>query len=317
MAGLFDFSTPSPIQAPLNFSPGGNPFAGAAGGLSGMATEYGKSYNAALGQNQQLYNDILGGYQKLNTDVLGTIGQIGQAKQQDIADAYAAQAGQMRQSLINRGLGNTTVADTMQRGLGYDQQKAQIALADQIAQYRAGMQAQLGSAQLGFENSVTAKYPNADQYYNIFRDKGMMDQAAQDRALMKQLGARQLVGGGGAYNAGGAGFSNRSQDRAPEFGGGYGASPYGYGFIGGGGGAWTSADIAASQGGYNPVNIQLGPMNQPSEPPLAEQPPSQDFLDAQFPSQDKANYYSYGQPPAQGANPEFDAYSNGADFSEE
>src|SRR5258705_223034 len=134
----------NPIQGPMSFTPGGNPFAGAQGGLAGIAQQYGQSYNAALGQNKDLYQNILQGYQQLGGDVLGTIANVGQAKSQDIADAYTAASGATKQGLISRGLGNTTVQDTLQRGNLLDKQKADIALADSQAQLRAGYQSQLG-----------------------------------------------------------------------------------------------------------------------------------------------------------------------------
>src|SRR5437868_6690066 len=159
------------IGGALPFQSGGNPAlgvaqlgaglglpAGAVQGLNTLAQQYGQSYSSALEQNKALYNDILQGYQQLmsgqqqaqggiqqgygqlSNDVMGTIANVGGAAKQNIADVYAQQGGSMQQSMVNRGLGNTTVTDSMQRGLTLDQNKANIALADQMAQLKAGYQ---------------------------------------------------------------------------------------------------------------------------------------------------------------------------------
>lgn len=106
------------------------------------------AFNQQQGQTQQQANQLAGGYSRLGNQVQQTIGGIGRAKSQDIADAFAQQSGQLSQQMVNSGLGNSTVQGSMQRGLTLDSQKAQIALADQIAQLRAGYQSQLGGAGL-------------------------------------------------------------------------------------------------------------------------------------------------------------------------
>lgn len=211
------------IQGQLPFQGPGNPLTGAQGGLQGLADQYAQSYNSALGQNQAMYNNILAGYQQtmqnqvsaqdaigqgynqLYNNVLGGIQGIGASQSQAIADAYAQQAGALQQQLTNSGLGNTTVSGQMQRGPMLDAQKAQVALANQLAQLTAGYQSNLGMAglnqqnmanmqntalsnqQLNWMNSVTAAYPNAQDYYGLYAQQGQWDQARQDRDLALTL----------------------------------------------------------------------------------------------------------------------------------
>lgn len=60
---MSQLASPYQIGGNLNFTPGGNPLLGAAGGLPGLAMNYGASYNSALQANQTSYNNILQGYQ--------------------------------------------------------------------------------------------------------------------------------------------------------------------------------------------------------------------------------------------------------------
>lgn len=234
------------IQGQLPFQAPGNPLAGAQGGLSGLADQYANSYNSALGQNQALYNNILQGYQQtaanqtnaqqaigsgynqLYNNVLGGIQGIGQSQSQAIADVYAQQSGGLAQQLTNSGLGNTTVAAQMQRGPQLDAQKAQVALANQMAQLTAGYQSNLGMAglnqqntanmqntalagqQLGWMNSVQAQYPNAQDYYGLYQQQGQWQQAQADRDLALKLSQQGRASVAAPPGVGGVGFGSHS-----------------------------------------------------------------------------------------------------------
>lgn len=141
-----------------------------ASGLSG----YTSAYQQALNTAQQNYNNILSGYQQLmrqqitaqnalipkygqlQQQVLGDIQGVTASQSQAIRDTYAQQWGSTAQNLINAGLGNTTVQQSLQRGLTLDEQKAQVALANQQAQLTAGYRSQLGLAGLGYQANAIA-----------------------------------------------------------------------------------------------------------------------------------------------------------------
>lgn len=221
--------TPQPasqLNAPMPFNAGGNPFG------QDLAGAYQSSYNSALAQNQALYGNILGGYNQalaqqvqgqgsvqqrydnLGGQVMNTIQDITASQRQNISDVYAQQSGQLAQSMINSGLGNTTVQGSMQRGLTLDEQKAQIALANQQAQLSAGYQAQLGSAAagyagqsvaaqtaeqnlgLGWMNTITAQYPNAQSYGQLQYNQGLLNALQGGQGLAAGYGAGGGVGGG-------------------------------------------------------------------------------------------------------------------------
>lgn len=94
--------------------------------------------------------DIRQGYDTLYSDVISGLQGAGNSYRQQITDKYAQERGRASQGLINSGLGNSTVRAAMDRGLMFDEQKARIALEDQLADRMAGYQSQLGLARLNY-----------------------------------------------------------------------------------------------------------------------------------------------------------------------
>lgn len=116
--------------------------------------QYGSLQQSAAGLYTPLANaayTTLGGgalqnaYAQLYGGVMNQINSVGGAAQQQITDQYARERGSAAQQLTAAGLGNTTVRSAVDRGLTYDQSKAQVNLADQLAGTRASymLQAQL------------------------------------------------------------------------------------------------------------------------------------------------------------------------------
>jgi hypothetical protein len=189
---------------------GTSPLASGGGALNfgNVPGNYQSAYANALSLNSQNYSNILSGYQgllgsqqaaqqgvqsrydSLWPQVQQTIAGIGASQQQQIADTYAQQSGNITQQMTNSGLGNTTAATSAQGVASLNQQKASVALANQIAQLNAGYQSQLGlagagyanqanmqntalgQAQLGFMNSVSAPYPNLKDWQNTAQQRG-------------------------------------------------------------------------------------------------------------------------------------------------
>lgn len=236
-----------PIQGNLPFQNASQ--AGVIGGTPGqLSAAYNSAYSNALAMNTANYNNILKGYQdtasaqanafsgiqrgyaKTTRAVMDQIQGVDASAQQQITDRYANQQGAALQSLVNSGLGNSTVTSSIARGLTADESKARVDLANQMAQLRAGYTSQLGQAQLGFRtnaamantglaqnqlqwmNTVNAPYPDANMYAQLAQQYGMAQQMARDR------GALSAPSSGGA--APGLGYAPRA---AP--GGGYGSTP--------------------------------------------------------------------------------------------
>lgn len=266
---------------------GGLPFGNSSGaGAIGarnpgqVSAAYQGAYNNALAMNQSNYNNVLRGYQQaiatqtsaqsaiqagysnLYNDVLSRVQGIGAARSQAIDSASAKTLASGSQSLINRGLGNSTIQSSWDRGVESDRQYQQTQLSDALAKQVGDYMSNLGLAglnnqqrgleglssfagrQLDFMNSVQAKYPDAGMYASLAQQAGQGD----GRATNPPPG---MYGGGSFSGAGGnPGPKVGYVPSAPYYGGG-GADPSNYGG-GGGGGSWLmdqySAGSAAGAG---------------------------------------------------------------------
>lgn len=221
--------------------------------FSGGGKDYASAYQSALQMNSTNYNNILSGFQQtaaqnqaaqqgvqagygqLSNDVLGGIQNMDASQRQAINDQYAQQRGRTSQQLINRGLGNSTVQQSVDRGLVLDREKANVALTGQTQGINAQYRSQLGLAgldyagraasqntaqanqQLQWMNSVNAAYPNASAYAQMAMAKGQS-------------------GGGGGVGPGSTTFGGPVKSPVGSGGGGmpnngslYGGNQFGYG----------------------------------------------------------------------------------------
>lgn len=249
------------------------------GGLAGLAQSYSNAYNAALRFNQQNYNNILGGYQTALQNQVGTENQIGQGyagltnqvlgdlshlgtTQRALNDReYAQQSGAMAQQMIDRGLGNTTVQQSMQRGLVSDRALANNQVAEQVGNMLANYRSQLGQAGLGFKeramgmntglqqaqlnwmNSVNAPYPNASAYSDLAQMYGAQAQADKNRQMLASLGGQMAGGYQGA--GGGSGLTYGTGYQQPAWTYGYSNGDYG------GGMPDSGVNLMSGQQGYS------------------------------------------------------------------
>lgn len=250
-----------------------------------LGTNYANAYNSALSMNQALYENINKGYQDilsgqqnaadtiqggyadaygrltaahgqvgegytgLTNQVMSGIEGIGRTRAQDINAGYLRDYAGEQQRLISAGLGNSTVLGSVGRALTTDRERALNENAERVAGLRAGYQAQLGQAGLGFRerasvaaanqaglglgyqeraareaagigqnqlgwmNTVQAPFPDAGMYASILSQAGAAQQAGADRGLIQQQGVDQRRI---ADQAGGPAM----QATVPTFGGG-------------------------------------------------------------------------------------------------
>ncbi len=139
----------------------------------------------ALSSQRANQSDIVKGYSSLYNNVLGGLENVGKSEQQRITDEYEANKGAATQNLTSRGLGNTTVTSAVQRGVDSNKDKAQLALADKLAQLKAGYQSDLGKAGLSYGNQAN-----------------MQDTALQLAGLGYQAGFQGLQGNWGMQGLG-------------------------------------------------------------------------------------------------------------------
>lgn len=122
-----------------------------------LASQIASGYNTLRQQQVAAQNNVIGGYNRLSNQVMGTIGGIGRAEAQRLADQYTAFSGQQAQQLTNRGLANTTIANSVQRGVSLDKAKADVELQGKIAGLQANYLSQIGLAGLGYQGQAVGQ----------------------------------------------------------------------------------------------------------------------------------------------------------------
>lgn len=113
-----------------------------------------------MAQQQQLANQNNAGWQQLQSQIMGRLRGSNKANLQDIADKYTGFWGRMNQQMIDRGLGNTTVAQSVQRGVAADQAKETTRSRGAFAQLMAQSLGQVGSQRLGAQMSNNSALAN-------------------------------------------------------------------------------------------------------------------------------------------------------------
>lgn len=251
---------------PFSTAPGA--MFGAMGGtpaqaMAAIGPAYQSSYNAALDFNKQLGDTINTGYNTAMSQqlagqqgILGLIDSYGQSSRNDISAANTRQRGDTSQSMISRGLGNTTILDAMNRGYNNDLARQNLVLDDQLARTRADYRdrfnqqnTMLSQQQLGFLERMTGQYPNAGLYGQLAAQFGAAEQARQNQSQLQDAlnRAQQQAGAGRTMGAVGGGGNARPQSAfAPRVGG---VSAPEYSPVGG---AWGGTGAGINWGNYFP-----------------------------------------------------------------
>lgn len=170
-------------------------------------------YNRVLQQLRADQSATIAGYNQLSNTVVGELTNLGRTAAADLSAQYTALSGQAAQDLTSRGLGNTTVASSVQRGLAFDKARADVALSESVGRQRADYLSQIGLAGLDYRGRAAAQYAGlgaqgagvyaqfAPAYAGIYRDMARY-QAEQDvNPFEFSLRVQQLYGGLGASNA--------------------------------------------------------------------------------------------------------------------
>lgn len=247
---------------------------------------YQQQYGAALDMNRGLfdasqtgyealrssvdrdYQSVLGGYQDLYGDVLGRLAGTNSSNIMDINTNAAAQSGAASQQMVNRGLGNSTVQQNMQRAIALDRARAVTDSENRFAQLGAnyasqiggdrlrsqqqgiGLGAQLGQAQLGMLERVNAGYPDAGMYGSLAQMYGSQAEAdknrraqqdalnAASRGQFSSAGTSSPASPFGSRPLSNAGYSGYSGGMGSGNIGGYGG---GFGYVPAYGSGWSSS----------------------------------------------------------------------------
>lgn len=106
-------------------------------------------YKAQQGEYETRTNNISAGYSQMLADNQN----VGQADRVALQQQYARNAAMAQQSAVSRGLGNTSVLDSAQRGVNYDYQNSLIGLNDSLYRRQTDIQGQ----QLGYLGQVASQ----------------------------------------------------------------------------------------------------------------------------------------------------------------
>ena len=158
--------------------------------MSAAQQVYGDHFASMYGQDGHLAQ-LLGGYdqlgqqaQDLHGRVLGDdgyISQLGGVAREDIAGTASQERARIEQEMAQRGLGNTTIQQSMQSGVSSREAQELRRLEEQLAQMRMGADVQLTGQELGLgERGIGA---------------GMTGVGMQDAWLSQMLGAQQAGAG--------------------------------------------------------------------------------------------------------------------------
>lgn len=158
------------------------------------------------GELQNLYNrqaDIDSRYAGLQRDVLGDIESIGRSARMDIEGRYRQDEARARMDLSRRGLANSTVVDAMTRAARFDRERADIDLADRLAQTRATARSQLGLAGLAYRERA-GDLQNNQSRFNQTTAMGALERgeaarlgfgernAADERGVLERAGMARV-----------------------------------------------------------------------------------------------------------------------------
>lgn len=126
-------------------------------GAANVLGNYGNLLNAQtqgygnIQQNQaQGLANVGQGYTSMLGNALNNLNLLGQTEGTDLNEQFQRAAANAQQSLIDRGLNNTTVTDAVQRGIGLDKARALTNLAQNVAQQTNNTMAQFGFPALQF-----------------------------------------------------------------------------------------------------------------------------------------------------------------------
>lgn len=145
------------------------------------------------GYNQQ-YNTALAAKSKIDTgynDLYNQQAGYGASQELALNQDYARQLDASQQSMVNRGLGNTTVLDSAARGINYDRANSMLTLKDQLLQRQNAIR----QAQFGYDasaNSGLSGIQGGQVGYMGTAQQNTQAQAAQ-ASLAAQQNAQQLA----------------------------------------------------------------------------------------------------------------------------
>lgn len=238
------------------------------------------AYSQAQNNTASQLQNVYGGYQQIEQNIMGALGVKGggwgvAAPAAEAIRRQGAQTqGQTQQSLVNAGLGNTSVLAAMSNQNMLNTQQAYGGLGSQLAQTAAGYMGQLGMARqgammqgIGMQSGLAGQYMGDLAGYRFANTAGSLTGSYGNSQGQSQgtsqgygLGVDSPMGGGG--RGGGGGGGNSGILRPFDHPAGAGIAPgSGYGDISAGGGfmpAGAGSSYVPQNIGYTPTPESMG-----------------------------------------------------------
>lgn len=184
-------------------------------------TQTGTNVNALQKQAQQYQNIAASNVANRYRAAEDLISGIGTSGIRSIRDLESQQRAQAEQSAVSRGLGNTTVVDSLKRGVSYDAQKSINSLLELLAGQRANVLTQQAGADLslaGLQSNLSGQNINSALNLGAAQAGTLSNQAqaglslAQQQAALYGQQANSATTLAGMQNA----LYESKQDNAPD-----------------------------------------------------------------------------------------------------
>ena len=145
-------------------------------------------------RGDQGYDRLKADYEQITADALATrernmgrIEQYGNSARQDMQIANKYNLAKSAQTAIMRGLGNTTIQDSMIRGQTFDNNRQKLALEDQLLQNRISSDTSLSNMYQGvLQNRAQGLASQWNTNTNLYTQQLQMQNANEQAALARQ-----------------------------------------------------------------------------------------------------------------------------------
>ncbi len=140
--------------------------------LQQLYNEFGQAYNEGRAANESRYAQILEGYGDRHQAASDKLQGLGDAARNDLNRRYQNLATNVDQNLASRGLYNSTIAGTMQRGITDQQDRAMNQLNEGLRREQIGYDTALSGDTLAFMERRNDTYPDLNQMANLALQMG-------------------------------------------------------------------------------------------------------------------------------------------------
>lgn len=183
----------------------------------GVMKYLGGLQNAARAANEKRYTEGLDTIKSGYGSAMDIYGGAGDQAVKDIGMQFAEQGAQTDQSLLTRGLYNTTILDALKNRNTEASARAQAAARESFAAGKAGIAERGANATAGFIAGRTDEYPDVGPYATLIGQNSQQRAASQARKdAVQQTTGDEQVGGGYEVNPYTGGYQYRPSYSRPK-----------------------------------------------------------------------------------------------------